>query len=64
VSYQQNVLLHIIFCTVGIRIAYADPDTAFHFSADPDPAPHQSNGNLRSLVCTPLKYNAFSDPQP
>jgi hypothetical protein len=29
-----------------------DPDSAFHFNADPDPnpAPHQSDGNLRPQV--------------
>jgi hypothetical protein len=28
----------------------ADLDPAFHSHADPDPAPHQSDGNLRPLV--------------
>ncbi len=31
----------------------ADPDPAFGFNADPDPAPHQSDENLRPLVYRP-----------
>jgi hypothetical protein len=30
-----------------------DPDPAFHFAADPDSAPHQSDANLRPPVYTP-----------
>ncbi len=41
----------------------ADPERAFHFNADPepdpDPAPHQSDGNLRPLVYRP--YRAFQN---
>ncbi len=33
----------------------ADPDPAFHFNADLDPAPHQSDLNLRPLVCRPSR---------
>ncbi len=35
----------------------ADPDPAFHSSADPDPDPalHQSDGNLRPLVYRPSR---------
>jgi hypothetical protein len=29
---------------------YADTDPSFHFKADPDAAPHQSDANLRPLV--------------
>jgi hypothetical protein len=33
----------------------ADPDQIFHFTAGPDPAPQQSNADLRALVYRPSR---------
>jgi hypothetical protein len=29
----------------SVAVQYAIPDSFFHFDANPDPAPHQSDGN-------------------
>jgi hypothetical protein len=49
--------------TLGVRVAEPDPalhlnatrNRAFRCSADQDPAPHQSDANLRPLVDRPSK---------
>ena len=44
-----------------------DEDLTFHFivDPDPDPAPHQSDGNLRPLVADPaFHFNVDPDPDP
>jgi hypothetical protein len=33
----------------------ANTDPAFNFNVDSNPAPHQSDGNLRPLVCRPSR---------
>jgi hypothetical protein len=35
-------------------------DSAFHFNADPDPAPHQCGGNLRPLCLQTLQASIIS----
>jgi hypothetical protein len=40
----------------------ADPDRTFHFNADPDPAPHQRDVNLRPLVYRSRAHGAATPP--
>ncbi len=42
-------------CQLVLRIYYfnVDQGPSFHFNADPDPASHQSDANLRPLVYKP-----------
>jgi hypothetical protein len=35
---------------IPLFICNVDPDQTFHFNADPDPAPHQSDANQQPLV--------------
>jgi hypothetical protein len=54
-SRRKKVFFYIISFYSIDRVAdlhhfSADPDTAFHFNANPDPAPLKSDGNQRSLV--------------
>ncbi len=43
---------------------YADPYIAFHSNAEPDPAPHQSDRNLRPLVCRPSRAPFWASKLP
>ncbi len=64
---------HCEFLLVNLTVSYsvnnkvvdqhlfnADPDSAFHFYADPDPAPLLSDGNLRPLVYWPSRALFYS----
>ncbi len=51
-SIRLELLKHLENTGMPFRVSdphdfYVDPDAAFHFDADPDPAPLQSEGNLR-----------------
>jgi hypothetical protein len=67
VYYACRVMYHITHRVADLHHFNAELDPAFHFDADsdlallfnedpdPDPAPHQSNANLRPLVYRPSR---------
>ncbi len=50
--FPPRLRIHTTLMRIRIQPFYfnADTDPALHFDADPDPAPLQSDGNLRPLV--------------
>ncbi len=45
---------------MDLHLFNADSDSAFHFNADPGPAPHQVDANLRPLVLQALQGSVLS----
>jgi hypothetical protein len=55
--FYAGLRIRITLMQIRIPSFYlnADPDTTFHFTADPEPASHQSDANLQPLVYRPFK---------
>jgi hypothetical protein len=61
----MHPVLRIRNAVIRIRIplfTFTDSDPNFHFNVNSDPAPHQSDANLRPLVQKPSRL--FYDPWP